>query len=154
MTNQELERYALFLKTHRLTRFEIEENGSRLVLEDQPPVCPSTPLASPTGVGFAPSFDTNQSLNPSSESAHENNSQPENLLVRAPLIGIACRAKDSSSRPFVEMGQRVSKGDVLCLIEAMKMYNEVVAPADGIIAGIHFENGILVEYGAQLFDIS
>jgi acetyl-CoA carboxylase biotin carboxyl carrier protein len=78
---------------------------------------------------------------------------PDATLVSAPLVGVAYRAKDPDAAPFVSPGDRVEQGTVLCLIEAMKMFNEVKAPCPGLIQAVHFEDGKLVEHGAPLFSI-
>ncbi|MDR1014929.1 MAG: hypothetical protein LBL86_08155 [Coriobacteriales bacterium] len=72
------------------------------------------------------------------------------LTVSAPLVGIVYRSREPDGVPFVECGQRVAKGDVLCLIEAMKLFNEITAPTAGTVDSILFEDGMLAEYGAAL----
>jgi pyruvate/2-oxoglutarate dehydrogenase complex dihydrolipoamide acyltransferase (E2) component len=69
-------------------------------------------------------------------------------------VGIAYRARGPKEAPLVEVGQKVQAGDPVCLIEAMKMFNEVTAPTSGIVSAIDFENGALVEYGAPLVTIT
>lgn len=77
----------------------------------------------------------------------------EKDYVKAPLVGVFYEAASPEQDPFVKVGSRVSKGDTLCLIEAMKMMNEVTAPKDGVIKEILVENGDMVEYDAPLFVI-
>jgi biotin carboxyl carrier protein len=80
--------------------------------------------------------------------------QPGNtVVVNAPLVGIAYRAAKPEDAAFVQIGSPVSAGATLCLIEAMKMFNEVVAPAAGTVLAIHFEDATLVEHGAPLFTL-
>jgi acetyl-CoA carboxylase biotin carboxyl carrier protein len=74
--------------------------------------------------------------------------------VRTPLLGIAYRAKEPGAPAFVELGAHVCAGDVLCLIEAMKMFNEITAPVDGEVTDILFADGDMVEYNAPLFVIA
>ena len=74
-------------------------------------------------------------------------------MISAPLVGIAYRAKEPGATPFVTVGDTVEEGAVLCLIEAMKMFNEIKAPAAGTVTGIHFEDAKLVEYGAPLISL-
>ncbi|MBC3517291.1 acetyl-CoA carboxylase biotin carboxyl carrier protein [Neobittarella massiliensis] len=66
--------------------------------------------------------------------------------VRSPIVGTYYAAPDPQSPPFATVGQEVKKGDTLCIIEAMKMLNEITAPCDGKIARIFCQNGDLVEY--------
>lgn len=72
-------------------------------------------------------------------------------LVSAPIVGTFYRAPAPDASPFVEVGSRVKKGQIICIIEAMKLMNEIESDADGVIAKILVENGKPVEYGQALF---
>lgn len=74
--------------------------------------------------------------------------------VKSPLIGVFYEAASPDAPPFVRPGDRVKKGDVLCIVEAMKMMNEICAETDGTIIDVCAENGALVEYGQLLFKIA
>jgi len=74
-------------------------------------------------------------------------------MIYAPLVGIAYRSREPGSPPFVEVGDAVEEGTTLCLVEAMKMFNEVKSPISGVISEIHFEDSKLVEHGAPLFSL-
>ena len=73
--------------------------------------------------------------------------------VKAPLVGTYYNARSQGGTPFVEIGQHVKKGDVLCIIEAMKVMNEVPAPKDGVITEILVANEEVVDYGKGLVRI-
>jgi len=73
--------------------------------------------------------------------------------VRSPMVGTFYRSASPGARSFVEMGQRVNAGDTLCIIEAMKMFNQIEAEISGVIASILVENGEPVEYDQPLFVI-
>lgn len=73
--------------------------------------------------------------------------------VTAPIVGTFYQARSAGSTPFIEIGQKVKKGDVLCIIEAMKVMNEIHAPVDGVIAEILVTNESMVEYGQELIRI-
>ena len=73
--------------------------------------------------------------------------------VKAPLVGVFYAAPKPEEPPFVQVGQEVRKGQVLCLVEAMKMMNELTSPVDGIVRAIHGRNGELVEFDQVLFEI-
>jgi acetyl-CoA carboxylase biotin carboxyl carrier protein len=79
--------------------------------------------------------------------------EPEGHLVKAPMVGTFYRAASPESKNFVEVGDTVTKGSALCIIEAMKLMNEIEADADGNIKAILVENGQPVEYGQPLFII-
>lgn len=79
---------------------------------------------------------------------------PEGHVVRSPMVGTFYRSPSPGSKSFVEVGQSVNAGDTICIIEAMKLLNEIEADQGGIIKVILVENGQPVEYGEPLFIIS
>lgn len=78
---------------------------------------------------------------------------PQGHLVKAPMVGTFYRAPNPGAAPFVEVGQSVKEGEPLCIIEAMKLLNEIEADKSGVIKEILVENGEPVEYGQPLFVI-
>jgi acetyl-CoA carboxylase biotin carboxyl carrier protein len=76
---------------------------------------------------------------------------PEGHTVKSPMVGTFYRSSAPGAKPFVELGQSVSAGDTLCIIEAMKLLNEIEADQSGTIKAILVENGQPVEYGQPLF---
>jgi acetyl-CoA carboxylase biotin carboxyl carrier protein len=79
--------------------------------------------------------------------------QPAENLVKSPLVGTFYRAPDPNSKAFVEVGDHVVKGQVLCIVEAMKLMNEIEAEFPGTVAEILIQDGQPVEYGQPLFRI-
>ncbi len=86
------------------------------------------------------------------EAAEE--SVPEGHVVRSPMVGTFYRAPAPGAKNFCEVGQSVNAGDTLCIIEAMKLLNEIEADQGGVIKAILVENGQPVEYGEPLFVIA
>ncbi|MBX3639336.1 MAG: acetyl-CoA carboxylase biotin carboxyl carrier protein [Nitrosomonas sp.] len=78
---------------------------------------------------------------------------PDGHVVKSPMVGTFYRAPSPGASPFVEVGQTVKVGDTLCIIEAMKLLNEIEADKNGVIKAILVENGQPVEYGEHLFII-
>ena len=78
---------------------------------------------------------------------------PEGQLVKAPMVGTFYRSPSPDAKPFVEVGQAVKKGDTVCIIEAMKLMNEIETDVAGVVKSILIENGQPVEYGQPLFVI-
>ena len=76
---------------------------------------------------------------------------PKGRMVSCPLVGVFYAAPSPNDAPFVAVGDTVKKGDVLCIVEAMKLMNEITAEEDGVITEICAENGQVVEYGQPLF---
>ena len=77
--------------------------------------------------------------------------EPDGHVLKAPMVGTFYRAGSRGASPFVEVGQAVKQGDTLCIIEAMKLMNEIEADASGTIKSILVENGQPVEFGQPLF---
>jgi acetyl-CoA carboxylase biotin carboxyl carrier protein len=76
---------------------------------------------------------------------------PEGHVVKSPMVGTFYRSSAPGSKPFVEIGQSVTAGETLCIIEAMKLLNEIESDQTGVIKSILVENGQPVEYGQPLF---
>ncbi len=75
----------------------------------------------------------------------------EGPVIKAPMVGTFYRSPSPDAKPFVEVGQTVKEGDTVCIIEAMKLMNEIEADAAGVVKAILVENGQPVEYGQPLF---
>jgi len=86
--------------------------------------------------------------------APEPEAAPEGQLVKAPMVGTFYRSPSPDAKPFVEVGQAVKKGDTVCIIEAMKLMNEIETDVSGVVKAILVENGQPVEYGQPLFLIA
>jgi acetyl-CoA carboxylase biotin carboxyl carrier protein len=115
-----------------ISEIEIERSGERLVIKRN--------LGGPVEKGPAPDR--------LKESVPEGS---ELVAVVSPLVGSFYRSPSPDSPPFVEVGSEVRKGDVLCIVESMKLNNEIEVESDGIIVSILVENGQPVEYGQSLF---
>jgi acetyl-CoA carboxylase biotin carboxyl carrier protein len=77
----------------------------------------------------------------------------ELAVVKSPIVGTFYRASEPGARPYAEVGDSVKKGQVLCIIEAMKLMNEINAEIDGEVVKVYVENGHAVQYGERLFAI-
>lgn len=77
--------------------------------------------------------------------------EPEGHVIRSPMVGTFYRASAPGAKPFVEVGDTVKSGQTLCIIEAMKLLNEIETDRDGIVKAVLAENGQPVEYGEPLF---
>lgn len=101
---------------------------------------PAGPAAAPAASAAAPADADSAAL-------------PAGDVVKSPMVGTFYRASSPGAKPFVEVGQTVNAGDTLCIIEAMKLLNEIEAEKSGVIKAILVENGTPVEYGEPLFVI-
>lgn len=91
---------------------------------------------------------------PGAPTAAAEAAEPEGHILKSPMVGTFYRAPAPGSKPFVETGQAVKAGDVVCVIEAMKLLNEIEADRDGVVKTILVENGQPVEYGQPLIVIA
>jgi len=104
------------------------------------------PAAQPVAVSAAP-----QPAAPAAEPVKP--AAPEGHVVKSPMVGTFYRSASPGSKAFVDVGQSVNSGDTLCIIEAMKLLNEIDADQAGVIKAILVENGQPVEFGQPLFVI-
>ena len=157
MTVDEIKEILELMREHELVEFELQRDGETIRLRKHspaqwtgpiaagpaaayhPPVAPSV-AAAPQGGGEAPV------LEPASEDM-------DLAIVKSPIVGTFYRSGEPGAPPFVEPGQTVKKGHVLCIIEAMKLMNEINAECDGEIVKVYVENGQAVQYGERLFAI-
>jgi len=86
--------------------------------------------------------------------APETPAEPEGHVVKSPMVGTFYRSSAPGAKPFVEIGQSVNAGETLCIIEAMKLLNEIEADQGGVVKSVLVENGQPVEYGQPLFLIA
>ena len=94
------------------------------------------------------------SSQPQSVSNTQTNQPSSMQSIDSPMVGIIYLTPKPSSPPFVKSGQKIKKGDTICLIEAMKTFNEIKSDKDGVVKSILVKNGEAVEFGQPLFEIS
>ena len=140
------------LEAQDITEFELEQDGVKLRVcrhSAGPAPAAGTPL-----VTQAPSPAILPSALPALAAAPPPTEPAQNgTLVKSPIVGTFYRAPDPNSPPFVSVGDRVRVGQVLCIIEAMKLMNEIEAEVAGEVVKIHPENGQPVQYGDPLFTV-
>ena len=168
----ELRELADLITAQGFTEFELEKEGFRLRLSrnvySQPAPLSSAPDSSsgfthfsqhqPPATGSqgasAPVAAETSANAPTTEAAATTPSLPENVnILRSPIVGTFYRSPSPDAAPYVEVGSRVKKGQVLCIIEAMKLMNEIEAEWDGQITEIFPQNAQAVEFGERLFGI-
>ena len=148
------------VREHELAEFEIEHEGLRLKVRKDtngshtltlPP--PPAPLGLPApGAALSAAAAAAGSL-AAATGAETVDAEIELAVVKSPIVGTFYRSSEPGSASFVEIGSTVKKGEVLCIIEAMKLMNEIDSEYDGEIANIYVENGQPVQYGERLFAI-
>ena len=141
---KEIEKIINLVEERKLSEFELEIEGFKIKIVKN--VSGTIPVSMKEEILSVPA-EQKASQEPS-ETA-ENNI----YYVKAPMVGTFYRAPDPSSPPYVEEGDKVEKSQVLCIIEAMKLMNEIESEVEGVVEKIFVENGQPVEYGQKLFAI-
>ena len=140
------------MKRSEISEFEIEEEGFKLrltrkngeaqVVQAAPaavaPMVPATPATAPEN---------------STESEKPPVDDPNTFVIKSPMVGTFYRASSPESPPFAKIGEKVTNDSIVCIIEAMKVMNEINAETTGTITEILVENGDAVEYGQPLFKV-
>ncbi|MEE3052993.1 MAG: acetyl-CoA carboxylase biotin carboxyl carrier protein [Planctomycetota bacterium] len=138
------------MKNHDLAEVELEEDGQKVRLRKSEPHVSAAPIAIQGSVlGSQPDGLPGVSADGTDEVEEDDDLH----RVEAPLVGTFYRASSPEADPFVSEGDRVDEDTVLCIIEAMKVMNEVTAGVGGIVREIFVENGAPVEFGELLFKI-
>jgi acetyl-CoA carboxylase biotin carboxyl carrier protein len=150
--DSEIKELMEYIENSSFVEFELQREGFKIKLVKRP--APSANGAVPLGTAVlaAPVPAAPQS---SSEAVPRGPAAepPDVHLVRSPIVGTFYRASGPGARQFVETGDRVKKGQVLCIVEAMKLMNEIESDCDGEVLEILVANGQPVEYGEPLFKI-
>jgi acetyl-CoA carboxylase biotin carboxyl carrier protein len=140
----------------RLQGVEIERSGFRLKIDGQAPPVVAAAVAAPAGAVAAPAP---QAAAPAPAVPAPAPPAAEALpaagahVVTSPIVGTFYQASSPDADPFVTVGSRVRKGQVLCIIEAMKLMNEIESDVDGVVVEIYPQNAQAVEFGEPLFAI-
>jgi acetyl-CoA carboxylase biotin carboxyl carrier protein len=143
-----------------LDSIEIERGGTRIRLSKSPPAgAGAMAVAAPPQADAlpapAPASDAGSS-NPHTETDAGSEAAPADehwVEVTSPMVGTFFRAPSPGADPFTDVGQRISTGQTLCIIEAMKLMNELEAEVEGTVRQVLVENGEPVEYGQVLFRV-
>jgi acetyl-CoA carboxylase biotin carboxyl carrier protein len=144
------------LEESNLTEIEIVEGEesvrlTRGAVAAAPAMAVSAPLPAQQFAPMAPASapaDGGSMVSPD-----ESESVPDGQLVRSPMVGTYYASSSPEAEPFVSMGQKVSVGDTLCIIEAMKMFNQIESDFSGTVVAVLVENGQPVEFDEPLFVI-
>ncbi len=150
------------LETGEINEIEIEEEGTRVRVvksraQDSQPAQMITYSAPPQVIApqqIAPAAPAAQTSQPKAEEKKEVPAAPPGkdlIEIRSPIVGTFYRAPSPNADPYVQVGQQVSKGNVLCIIEAMKLMNEIECEYEGKVVKMMVENGQPVEYNQVLF---
>ncbi len=133
MKDADIRKYATLMKEFGLTGFEITDEHSKIRLECAAPEQAAPPVQK--------------------VSVEETDITKDYISIKSPIVGIFYSAPAENADPYVVAGESVKKGQTLCIVEAMKLMNEITAETDGVIAEVCVTNGQVVDYGTELFRI-
>lgn len=136
MNESDIRKYANLISELGLTGLEVTENDRVVRLERNPAPQTAAPVQT-VQVGDVPQSAANEDL----------------IEISSPMVGVFYAAPAEDADPYVQVGDRVKKGQTLCIVEAMKLMNEIVAETDGQIVEICAQNGQVVDFGCPLFRI-
>lgn len=142
MELEELKELIELLKETDITELQVEKNGTKVKIKREKMLSSiEIPVHKPSGAA----------MNQDKIVAETEEETQRLVTTTSPIVGTFYRAPTPDANPFVEVGAKVSKGQVLCIVEAMKLMNEIESDVDGIVMKILVENGQPVEYGEPLF---
>ncbi len=163
LTFEQIKELIELVAQNRLQGMELERSGFRLKIDGQQT---SQTVAAPAGPAAAsaaahvstpvpsPAPTSAMASAPAAAAPAAPTGPPAGThILTSPIVGTFYRASSPDSDPFVEVGSRVKKGQVLCIVEAMKLMNEIESDVDGVIAEIYPQNAQAVEFGEPLFAI-
>lgn len=139
MKEDDIRKYASLMKELELTGLEIEMDGAKVRLE--------------RGMASSPLVQSYTVPAENVEKKEAAAAEDEGEAVASPMVGVFYTSPAENSDPFVTVGSKVRKGDTICIIEAMKLMNEIAAEFDGIVEKVSAKNGQVVGFGTELFRI-
>jgi acetyl-CoA carboxylase biotin carboxyl carrier protein len=144
------------MKKNDLSVFELEKDGFKLKLQKGAQGQPilTAPIALAQGIGAAPASAVGNSPSEPAASGSESTASSSSLKdITSPMVGTLYRSPSPEAQSFVDVGSTVNEDTVVCIIEAMKVMNEIKAETSGVIAEILVENGKPVQFGQALFKV-
>ncbi len=146
MANIDVIKLAEFFEKSSIAKLSYSVDNEKIVLEKYTQTAPAI-VSAPA----VQTINTNVVSEMSTPAVANSNENTE--MVKAPLVGVFYAAKAPGEAPFVSVGDRIEKGQILCLIEAMKMMSEITAPVSGVVKSVKFKNEDVVAFDDVLFEI-
>jgi acetyl-CoA carboxylase biotin carboxyl carrier protein len=154
MEFEDIERILELVRQHDLAEFEVESGGMKLRIRKASAAFPMPPAMSPAAAPIPAAQPPTPAVPAQTPAdAASDDDSVELAVVKSPIVGTFYRSPEPGAPSFVEIGERVKKDQVLCIIEAMKLMNEITSEYDGEIVSAYVENGKPVQYGERLFAI-
>ncbi|NNC23908.1 acetyl-CoA carboxylase biotin carboxyl carrier protein [Salinisphaera sp. USBA-960] len=153
MDIRKLKKLIELVEASGVAELEISEGEESVRIGRYPPVAASAGAAPPPATQ-APAQPAAPPAQPEAESTAPADEPLDGTMIRSPMVGTFYRAPSPDAEPFAEVGNRVSVGDTLCIVEAMKMLNQIESETAGTISQVLVEDGQPVEFDQPLFVIS
>jgi acetyl-CoA carboxylase biotin carboxyl carrier protein len=157
LTFEQIKELIEIVAERRLHGIEIERSGFRLKIDGHAAAAAAPVHAAPPAAGAPAPAGTLPAAAPATAAAPAAEAPPNPAdgahILTSPIVGTFYRAPSPDADPFTEVGARVKKGQVLCIIEAMKLMNEIESDVDGVVVEIYPQNAQAVEFGEPLFAI-
>ncbi len=154
MDLDEIKQILEMMREHELAEFELERDDFKLRLRKNAAGHWTAPMPAvnfvPAAAPAAPAAAAPPAAEPVLTAANED---VDLAIVKSPIVGTFYRSPEPGAKSFVEIGEQIKKGQVLCIIEAMKLMNEITADTEGELVKAYVENGQAVQYGERLFAI-
>ena len=144
MNIEEIEKVIALMEASSLSELDISEGDKRLVLKRQTLQSQAAVVQAPVAMPAPVEHKEEKSESKTNHSGH---------VIKSPMVGTFYQSPSPSSPAFAEVGQAVKKGDVVCIIEAMKMMNQIEADKSGVVEAVLVEDGQPVEFDQPLFTI-
>jgi|TARA_B110000261_G_scaffold110341_1_gene123477 acetyl-CoA carboxylase biotin carboxyl carrier protein len=154
MDLRKLKKLIDLVKESGIEELELTEGEEKVKISARSSIQAPAPVNYLTPQAPAPIIGLTQQASPDNSDNKVLSNDENEKKITSPMVGTFYRAVSPDSNPFVDVGTTVKKGDTLCIIEAMKLLNEIESDKDGVIKAILFENGQPVEFGEPLFIIS
>lgn len=140
MEIKKLKEFIKFMEDNDLNELEVEEEGKRIRLKKNSSEQPAVVLPAPSQV-------------PAAAALEDGATTTNTLEIKSPMVGTFYTAPSPGAKPYVEIGSHIKSGDIVCIVEAMKLMNEIKAEVGGKVVQILVQSGEPIEFGQTLFTI-
>ena len=144
---KKIEQLLEIMKANDLVEIEVKSGDEKIVLKRAQPQVAAVPMITPAG-------PTGSAVSAAPAAGAEQAAAPSDLIeIKAPMVGTFYATPNPDAEPYVEVGSKVTQSTVVCIIEAMKVMNEIKAETEGTIAEVCVQSGQAVEYGTVLYRV-
>lgn len=150
-TIKTLDELAQLMEKYNLSEISVEDDGFKASMSKKPPMPPMPPMAPMAPVAAAPAAPVIQQINGDVNTAETKPASGK--IVKSPIIGTFYSSPAPGKPAFVSVGSKISKGSVICIVESMKLMNEITSEFDGTVAEIFVNDGEAVEFDQPLMRV-